>query len=444
MRIHLIATGGAIMHNLAIALHKKGYKVTGSDDIIYEPAKSRLAKYDLLPGEGWNADNIHTEIDLVILGMHAKPDNPELLKAQELGLRIMSFPEFIYNESQDKKRVVIAGSHGKTTITSMIMHALRKKGMDFDYAVGSSIAGFEDSVKLTKEAPLVIIEGDEYLTSPIDRRPKFLWYKPQLAIVNGIAWDHINVFPTYDVYKEQFTLFLKSMEPGAKAYYPSEDPELEDLMKKDGNHLQAEKVSPPPFHAEGDKTIITLKDTSKTLNVFGRHNIQNLAVAQKICAQLGIADLEFWESMADFTGAGKRLERVPSKEGLYVFRDFAHAPSKVMATVKAVREQFAGKKLVAILELHTFSSLNPEFIKEYKHSLDPADKAYVYVDKHALAMKGGKPYTADMIHEAYGKTDIVFLEEASQLDSAVKENAEVGNVLLLMSSGQLGGIRLDI
>jgi UDP-N-acetylmuramate: L-alanyl-gamma-D-glutamyl-meso-diaminopimelate ligase len=442
MRIHLIATGGAIMHNLAIALHKKGYKVTGSDDLIYEPARSRLTKYGLLPEEGWNADHVTHEIDLVILGMHAKPDNPELLKARELGLPIQSFPEFIFNESGEKKRVVVAGSHGKTTVTSMIMHALKKKGVDFDYAVGSTIAGFEDSVSLSEGAPLIIIEGDEYLSSPIDRKPKFLWYKPQLAIVNGIAWDHINVFPTYEMYKEQFALFLKSMEAGAKVFYPQGDDELETLMNEHGRHLQILRVSLLDFKPRDDKTVVTVNGIEKTISVFGRHNMLNLAVAQKICAELGVSEEEYWESMGAFTGAGKRLERVPAKEDLFVFRDFAHAPSKVKATVEAVREQFASKKLIAILELHTFSSLNPEFIKGYRGSLDPADKAYVYVDKDALAAKGGKPYTAGMVREAFESEEIIFLEEPGEMEKAIKENTEAGNVLLLMSSGQFGGVDL--
>ena len=198
MNVHLIAIGGSAMHNMAIAMHKKGFNVTGSDDEIFEPSKTRLAKLNLLPAkEGWDTNNIHKGIDAVILGMHARADNPELLKAQELGLKIYSYPEYIYEQTKDKTRIVIGGSHGKTSITAMILHVLNYHKVDCDYMVGAQLDGFDTMVKLTKEAKIAVIEGDEYLSSPIDRRPKFHLYKPNIAILSGIAWDHINVFPTF-------------------------------------------------------------------------------------------------------------------------------------------------------------------------------------------------------------------------------------------------------
>ncbi|MDQ3073118.1 MAG: Mur ligase family protein, partial [Bacteroidota bacterium] len=422
MKVHLIATGGSIMHNLAIALHKKGYEVTGSDDMIYEPAKSRLQHHGLLPPAGWNPENITPDINHVILGMHARPDNPELLRAQELGLPIVSFPQYIYEQSKDKKRVVVAGSHGKTTVTSMIMHVLRSMNMDFDYAVGASVAGFEDSVRLTRDAPFIIIEGDEYLSSPIDRRPKFFWYQPHIAIINGIAWDHINVFPTWEMYVEQFMKFIADMSAGAQLIFHEGDKEVEMLIERSGKHLQSIEANILGVSIEDEKTVITAGGKTFKLEIFGNHNLQNMAAALEVCRLLGILDEDFYRSIGSFTGAGKRLERVPSSRGLTVFRDFAHAPSKVAATVAAVRQQFPQQKLTAFLELHTFSSLNPEFIKGYHASLDPADLAYVYVDKGSMKAKGGTNYSEEMIRTAFGQSTIIFLEEPSTLENAVKSN----------------------
>lgn len=442
MKIHLIATGGAIMHNMAIALHKKGYEVSGSDDVIYEPALSRLKKYDLLPEFGWNADRITPDIDIVILGMHAKADNPELLKAQELGLRIMSFPEFIYEQSKNKLRVVIAGSHGKTTVTAMVMHVLKNCGKEFDYAVGSSIQEFEDSVKLTESAPVIIIEGDEYLTSPIDRRPKFMWYDPQVALINGIAWDHINVFPTWEIYKKQFEDFISSMKTGSILIYHKDDKETHDIIEAKAGHLKVVTAKVPYYRIENGKSVVEINGTEYTLEVFGQHNLQNLAGAQLICGQLGININDFWKAASTFRGAGKRMERVPNRNNLTIFRDFAHAPSKVEATVEAVKKQFPDKKLFAVLELHTFSSLNKDFIRQYAGSLAPADEAIVYVDNHALQMKGGDTYTEEQIRQAFERPDITFIDEADMLIKKISGGLKKENVLLLMSSGNLGGLNI--
>jgi UDP-N-acetylmuramate: L-alanyl-gamma-D-glutamyl-meso-diaminopimelate ligase len=442
MKIHLIAIGGAIMHNMAIALHKKGYEVSGSDDVIFEPALSRLKKHNLLPEFGWDANKITPDIDIVILGMHARADNPELLKAQELGLRIVSFPEFIYEQSRNKLRVVIAGSHGKTTVTAMVMHVLRNCGKEFDYAVGSSIQEFEDSVKLTENAPAIIIEGDEYLTSPIDRRPKFMWYDPQIALINGISWDHINVFPTYEIYKKQFEDFIASMKPGAILIYHQDDAETKAIVDEKAGHLKVVPARVPQFSIRNDKTVVSINGNEYTLEVFGEHNLQNLAGAQIICSQLGVNINDFWKAAATFRGAGKRMEPVPNKHGLTIFRDFAHAPSKVKATVEAVKKQFADKRLFAVLELHTFSSLNKDFIKEYADSLAPADEALVYVDNHALQMKGGDTYTEDQIRQAFNRQDIIFIDKGDLLKQKVLSGLKQDNVLLLMSSGNLGGMNI--
>ncbi|MGZ5303952.1 MAG: UDP-N-acetylmuramate--L-alanine ligase, partial [Bacteroidia bacterium] len=422
MKIHLIAIGGSIMHNLAIALHKKGYRVTGSDDVIYEPAYSRLQKNGLLPKEmGWNRDHISNELDLVILGMHAKPDNPELDEARLRNIKIVSFPEFIYEQSKDKQRVVIAGSHGKTTVTSMIMHVLQKAGLDFDYAVGSTIPGFEDSVKLTEDAPLIIIEGDEYLSSPVDRRPKFLWYKPQIAVINGVAWDHINVFPTYEEYLKQFELLLQSMENGAELVYTETDEDVKNLVEEHGRHLHTVAAELPDYEIVAEKTVVLIGSEKIELQVFGKHNLQNLAVAQHICQSLKIPYDLFWKYAADFKGAGKRMEPFLNTKGITVFRDFAHAPSKVKASTMAVRQQFPDKKLVAIVELHTFSSLNANFINQYAGTLEPADVAIVYVDNHAVKAKGGAAYTAQQLCEAFARQDLVFVDSAEKLENKLRK-----------------------
>jgi UDP-N-acetylmuramate: L-alanyl-gamma-D-glutamyl-meso-diaminopimelate ligase len=442
MKVHLIAIGGSIMHNLALALKEKGYTVTGSDDHIYEPAYSRLEKHGLLPETmGWNPEKITKKLDFVILGMHAKPDNPELKKALELRLKVMSFPEFIYNQSKRKKRVVIAGSHGKTSVTGMIMHALKKNNYEFDYAVGSNIPGFENSVKLS-DAPIIIIEGDEYLSSPIDPQPKFMWYQPQVALINGIAWDHINVFPTYEIYKEQFVNFIKSMKTSNELFYNAEDREVEELVLKYASHLMVQPVHLPGYKIINGKTIVTIDNYDFPITIFGKHNLINLSGAQKICEALRLNSKDFWTAMADYTGAGKRLEKIDNDKNIIAFRDFAHAPSKVRATVNAVKEQFPNQNLVAVLELHTFSSLNKDFIVQYADSLSDAGVAVVYVDNEALASKGGDTYSEQQIREAFNRQDLLLIESKESLEQALKPHIDSKNTLLFMSSGNFGGLNI--
>jgi UDP-N-acetylmuramate: L-alanyl-gamma-D-glutamyl-meso-diaminopimelate ligase len=440
MKIHLIAIGGSIMHNMALALHEKGYEITGSDDAIYEPAYSRLENKGLLPKElGWNEGRITNDIDIVILGMHAKPDNPELLKAIELGLKVVSFPEFIYELSTEKTRVVIAGSHGKTSVTAMVMHVLKKYNFDFDYAVGSSIAGFENSVKLSN-APVIIIEGDEYLSSPIDRQPKFMWYHPQIALINGIAWDHINVFPTYEIYLEQFSNFIKSMEAGSELIYYADDAETSEIVQENAAHLRTVPVSMPTHNIHSGITTVIVNDHEYPLSVFGKHNLQNLSGAQKICEALGLSQNDFWSATKDFAGAGKRLEKINNSNQIIAFRDFAHAPSKVRATVNAVKNQFPNQKLVAVLELHTFSSLSRNFIAQYADTLNGADNALVYVDNHALKAKGGDAYNEQQIRDAFNRNDIIFFENRDELSQVLRPLISFNNTLLFMSSGNFGGL----
>ena len=357
MRIHFIAIGGSAMHNLAIALHKKGYQITGSDDVIFEPAKSRLDKYGLLPAEmGWNAERITKDLDAVILGMHARIDNPELLKAQELGVKIYSYPEYIYEQSKNKLRVVIGGSHGKTTITSMILHVLNHYNRDFDYLVGAQLAGFETMVKVTEEAPVMIIEGDEYLSSPIDRRPKFHLYKANVAVISGIAWDHINVFPTYADYTSQFDKFINTIVDGGSLIYCEADNDLNEIVQQ-----STAKVSKIPYAIPAHEIVngITyLLPEHTALKVFGDHNLMNLNAAKLVCKELNISESEFNEAISSFTGAAKRLEVISADESTNVYKDFAHSPSKLKATIDAVKSQFTDRKLTACIELHTFSSLN--------------------------------------------------------------------------------------
>ncbi|SMD17432.1 UDP-N-acetylmuramate--L-alanine ligase [Pedobacter nyackensis] len=441
MRIHFIAIGGSAMHNLAIALHKKGYQVTGSDDVIFEPSSSRLARHGILPETmGWNEANITTDLDAVILGMHALTDNPELLKAQELGLKIYSYPEYIYEQTKDKVRVVIGGSHGKTTITSMILHVLNFYERDFDYLVGAQLAGFDTMVKITDEAPVVIIEGDEYLASPIDRRPKFHLYKANLAVISGIAWDHINVFKTYQDYTRQFELFIDTIQPGGKLIYCNADQDLNDIVKK--STADIEKIGYGiPEHVVKDGITYLLPDET-ALKVFGDHNLMNLNAAKLICAQLGISNEKFDSAIASFTGAAKRLELLLSENETNVYKDFAHSPSKLKATIEAVKAQFPDRKLIACIELHTFSSLNKEFLVQYADTMKDADTAIVYIDEKTFQHKKLEPFTKIDVQTAFKSDELQFFDNSEMLrDCLLKVNFYRTN-LLLMSSGNFGGVDL--
>ena len=379
MNVHFIAIGGSAMHNLALALHNKGYQVKGSDDEIFEPSKSRLAAKGLLPESyGWFPEKITNDLDAIVLGMHAKADNPELLKAQDLGLKIYSYPEFLHEQSKHKTRVVIGGSHGKTTITSMILHVMHYHGKDVDYMVGAQLEGFDVMVKLTETNDFMVLEGDEYLSSPIDRRPKFHLYQPNIALLSGIAWDHINVFPTYDNYVEQFRIFVDSIVKGGSITYNEEDEEVKRVVEASQNTIRKLPYQTPNYTVENGQTLLETSEGLLPIEVFGKHNLNNLAGAKWICQHMGIDEDDFYEAIATFKGASKRLEKIAESTTSVAYKDFAHSPSKVEATTKAVKEQYDNRKLIACLELHTYSSLNAEFLKEYKGALDAADVAVVF------------------------------------------------------------------
>lgn len=447
MTIHFIAIGGAAMHNLALALHDKGYTVTGSDDEIFEPSRSRLQAAGILPEkEGWFPEKIHAGLDAVILGMHARKDNPELQKALELGVQVYSFPEFIYEQTRHKKRVVIGGSHGKTTITSMIMHVLRKTGKMFDYLVGSQLEGFRYMASLREETDIAVIEGDEYLASPIQPVPKFHLYHPHIAVISGIAWDHINVFPTFEEYVRQFDLFIDKIEPGGVLLYADHDETLASVVEKNTRtDIRKTCYRTPVYRADvrtGRLVTVTAAQQEFGLQIFGQHNLLNASAAQHVCAELGISETEFWKAMIDFTGAARRLELLFSNEHLVVFRDFAHSPSKLKATVNAVREQFSDRKVHAIMELHTFSSLNKTFLDEYAGSMDSADSATVYYSPHTIVHKKLESFSPEDVRTAFRREDLAIYTEKEETENAIRQAAAEGGVLLLMSSGNWGGIDL--
>ena len=440
MRIHFIAIGGAVMHNLAIALKKKGMEVSGSDDEIFDPSRSRLEKYGLLPEEfGWFPDKIDESIDTIILGMHAKPDNPELIKAQQLGITINSFPEFVYEQSKHQTRVVIAGSHGKTTITSMVIHALESCKVDCDYLVGAQLEGFEVMVKLSEKAKVMIIEGDEYLTSPMDPRPKFHLYNPNVALISGIAWDHINVFPTFDRYTKQFQIFIDKILPGGTLVYCDEDQEVVALAKKSDSHLCKIPYQSPEYTIDENKTILNYMGERFPLHIFGHHNLLNLNGAAAVCLQLGLSRRQFYKAMESFMGSSNRLQNILDTKNITAFRDFAHAPSKVRASVNAVKEQFPNRKVIAFLELHTFSSLNKDFLPHYKNTMDAADQAIVFFNPHALRLKNLEPIEKMDVEKAFGGA-VMAINSIDVFSQQVLQSIEPGCVCLFMSSGNFGGI----
>lgn len=441
MRIHLIAVGGAAMHNLAIALHKKGFQVSGSDDVVYEPSKSRLDKYGLLPAEmGWDESRITPDIDAIILGMHARIDNPELLKAQELGLKIYSYPAYIYEQSKEKIRVVIGGSHGKTTITSMILHVLNYHQKDFDYLVGAQLAGFDTMVKITDTAPIMVIEGDEYLASPIDRRPKFHLYHANIAVISGIAWDHINVFPTFADYVEQFAKFIATITPKGTLIYCEVDEELNQTVLKSTADVEKIPYGVPAHQVRNGVTYLLPQQTP--LNVFGDHNLMNLNAAKQVCAKLGITEDGFNKAIASFAGAAKRLELVGAVNQTNIYKDFAHSPSKLKATIHAVKAQFTDRRLVALMELHTFSSLNKQFLKEYSGAMKDADVAIVYIDAKTFEQKKMQPLTEADIKEAFEDDKLLFFDDPTKLEAYLKSLNYHQTNLLLMSSGTYAGLDL--
>jgi len=446
MRTHFIAIGGSAMHNLALALHNKGYHVTGSDDAIFEPSKTRLQNKGLLPAEmGWFPEKITTAIEAVILGMHAKADNPELLKAQELGLKIYSYPEFLYEQSKNKTRVVIGGSHGKTTITSMILHVMHFHNIEVDYMVGAQLEGFDTMVHLTETNDFIVLEGDEYLSSPMDRRPKFHLYQPNIALISGIAWDHINVFPTYENYVEQFETFIKLITNGGILVYNEDDAEVKRVAEAATNPIRKLPYSTPNYTVENGVTLLETPEGPMPIEVFGAHNLNNLAGAKWICQNMGVDEADFYEAIASFKGASKRLEKIAENKNNVAYKDFAHSPSKVSATTKAVKEQYPNRTLIACLELHTYSSLNPEFLKEYEGALDAADVAVVFYSPDAVKIKQLDEITAEQIGKAFNREDLIIYTNPAAFKEYLfhlKYDTE-GIALLLMSSGNYGGLNFD-
>lgn len=444
MRTHFIAIGGAAMHNLALALHNKGYQVTGSDDAIFEPSKSRLEKKGLLPLEiGWFPEKVTLNIDAIILGMHAKDDNPELLKAKELGLKIYSYPEFLYEQSKNKTRVVIGGSHGKTTITSMILHVMHFHNIEVDYMVGAQLEGFDTMVHLTENNDFIVLEGDEYLSSPIDRRPKFHLYQPNIALLSGIAWDHINVFPTFENYVEQFEIFVNQITKGGILVYNEEDETVKKVAEETTNTIRRIPYQTPSYSVEDGTTLLDTPEGAMPIEVFGAHNLNNLAGAKWICQNMGVDEADFYEAIASFKGASKRLEKIAEGKGKVAYKDFAHSPSKVSATTKAVKAQYPNRKLVACLELHTYSSLNAEFLKEYEGALDAADVAIVFYSPDAVKIKQLEEVTYDQIAQSFKRDDLIIYTNSQEFKDFLFSYDLNNSALLLMSSGNYGGLNFD-
>jgi len=431
------------MHNLAIALHKKGHTVTGSDDEIFEPSRSRLEAHNLLPEKtGWDPDRIHPGLDSVILGMHARKNNPELKRAQELGIHIVSFPEYLYEHSKNKKRVVIGGSHGKTTITSMVMHVLRDQGMDFDYMVGSKIEGFDTMVKLSTEAPLIILEGDEYLSSPLDKQPKFHQYNPHMTLLSGISWDHMNVFPTFEAYKKQFQKFLRIATGGGKVFYYDGDPVLGEVVDKSHWSLLKIPYSEHPHTIECERFILETKYGSVPLALIGGHNMQNLTGAMLLCHELGVEDQDFYKSIQSFKGAERRQQKLATGNNKSVFLDYAHAPGTVDATVRAFKDTYPDHKLVTCLELHTFCNLNMEYLPQFKDSLNESDQAFVYFNPAAVKRKRLPVLSPEKVQKQFNKEGVIVHNDSENLVNDLKSLDDDTFVLLIMTSGNFSGIDL--
>lgn len=443
MKVHFIAIGGSAMHNLAISLHNKGYKVTGSDDEIFEPSRTRLEKCGILPEKlGWYSDKISSDLDAIILGMHARNDNPELVRARELDLKIYSYPEYLYEQTKNKTRVVIGGSHGKTTITSMIMHVLKYNNRLFDYMVGAQIDGFETMVSLSEEATIAVFEGDEYLSSTLDLRPKFHLYKPTIALISGIAWDHINVFPTFDNYCEQFSIFIDKIEENGILFYYKNDPDLKKVVDNSDTTISKIGYDIHPFVLEGEKTFLLNGNKKIPLTIFGEHNLQNISGAKLVCNKLDITDDKFYEAISHFKGASKRLELLAENQTTKIFRDFAHSPSKLKATVNAVKQQFPDKKLIAIMELHTFSSLTAAFLNEYAGTMDAADISIVYFNPEVIEHKKLVPISIDLVKKSFKNNSLRVFDNQKELIDEIQQLNLAKSNLLFMSSGNFSGIEL--
>lgn len=443
MNIHFIAIGGAAMHNLALALHQKGYRVTGSDDEIFEPSKSRLQQAGLLPEAwGWFPEKITPSLDAVILGMHAREDNPELLRAKELGVKIYSYPEYLYEQTKDKRRVIVGGSHGKTTTTSMIMHVLQSCGIPFDYMAGALLEGFDTMVRLSEESRIAVFEGDEYLSSPIDRRPKFHHYHPDIAILTGIAWDHMNVFPTFDNYVEQFALYLEKITPGGSLIYYDGDENIRHILPRAAASVKQLPYHTFPHTVKEGITSLTMQDKEVPLRVFGQHNLQNISAAYLACRELGVSDTDFLRSIATYNGAAKRLQKIAENGQTTVFLDFAHSPSKLQATIRAVKEQYPSRRLIACMELHTFSSLNAAFLPQYAHSMDAADEAIVYFNPEVVRHKRLPEITVTDVQRGFANDRLKVYTDNAPLLAQIEAEDLSDTVLLIMTSGNFSGIDL--
>ena len=444
MKIHFIAIGGSAMHNLAIALKLKGYNITGSDDAINDPSRSRLKKYNLLPQkEGWFSDKITSDIDAVVLGMHAKDDNPELLKARKIGLKIYSYPEFIFNQSKDKIRIVIGGSHGKTSITSLVLHVLSTLNIESDYMVGAQLDGFEVMVKLTDTSKYIVLEGDEYLSSALDLRPKFHLYKPHIALISGIAWDHINVFKTFENYLKQFEIFINSIEKNGTLVYNELDPELKKLVSSNKSNLNYIPYSIPKHKIIDGISFIDINNRLYRLKIFGDHNLQNISGALNICKALGVESEDFYNAITSFNGASNRLELVYKSSETIIFKDFAHSPSKVKATTEAVRKQFPNRKLISFFELHTYSSLNPLFLEKYRDTLKHSDECYIYYSEKNMRIKRLEPIDSELIIRSFNHSSLTVIDNYEKLNKKIYDLDLSNSVLLMMSSGKFGGLDID-
>jgi UDP-N-acetylmuramate: L-alanyl-gamma-D-glutamyl-meso-diaminopimelate ligase len=443
MKVHFIAIGGSAMHNLAIALHNKGYQVSGSDDEIFEPAYSRLQDHGILPQQvGWYPEKITGDIDAIILGMHARLDNPELIKAKEKGVKIYSYPEYLYEQSKDKTRIVIGGSHGKTTITAMILHVMKDLGIETDYMVGAQLEGFDVMVKLTDDASFMVFEGDEYLTSAIDRRPKFHLYQPHIALLSGIAWDHINVFPTFENYIDQFRIFAEMIPPGGTLVYCNDDEHVTNVARSITVNIKKIPYNLPEYSIRNGSTYIWVNGEDVELQVFGKHNMLNLEGARSILETIGVGKKAFYKSISKFKGASKRLELIRSKGTINIYKDFAHSPSKLKATIEAVKSQFSSRRLIACMELHTYSSLNTNFLDQYEGCMDQADVAVIFYNDHALSLKKLPPINSQMVIESFGRSDIKVFNDRDEMVAFIASKTERNTNLLMMSSGDFDGLDL--
>lgn len=442
MNIHFIAIGGSAMHNLALALHKKGYHISGSDDEIFEPSKSRLAKAGILPAQwGWFPEKITKDLDAVILGMHAREDNPELLKAQELGVKIYSYPEYLYEQTKDKKRVIVGGSHGKTTTTSMIMHVLKNCGIEFDYMAGALLEGFDTMVHLSNESRIAVFEGDEYLSSPIDMSPKFHHYYPDIAVLTGIAWDHMNVFPTFENYVEQFAIFIEKIMPGGSLVYFNGDENIQKIVNRGDSSVKRISYDAFPHTVRNGQTYLQMQGETP-IKIFGLHNMQNIAAAYQVCKELGIDDASFLKAIATYEGAAKRLQKIVETPNAVAYLDFAHSPSKLKATVEAVRLQYPGRKLIACMELHTFSSLNSDFLPQYKGSMKGADTSIVFFNPEVVKHKHLPEITSADVKRGFDEEQLTVFTDNNLLIEKLSEEDYNDSVLLIMTSGNFSGINI--